>query len=205
MLLWTPGPGFKISPGIAMINLIVFLALCIVNLSFTEFSGRSLLYFGANFHPLVIEGQWWRFVTSLFLHLGPMHLLFNSISLLYLGRLLEPLLGHMVFTVAYLVTGILASFSSFWFNDNVISAGASGAIFGLFGIFIALLLSNLIAKRVRDEWLKSIGGILVLNLMLGLVLPVDNAAHIGGLLSGIGIGFALIPYIRKRVRILQSR
>jgi rhomboid protease GluP len=198
MLLWTPGPGFKVSPTLALINLIIFLILCVVNLSFSQFSSQSLLLLGANFHPLVEQGQWWRLLSSVFLHLSIAHLVFNCISLLFLGRLLEPILGYGKFLLVYLTTGILAGLASFWFNDHVISAGASGAIFGLFGIFITLLLSNIFPPRLRNYWLKSIGGILVLNLAMGLFLPIDNAAHIGGLISGILAGFFILPTIKKQ-------
>ena len=200
MLLWTPGPGFKVSPVLALINVVVFLVLCVINLSFTHFSNQSLLLLGANFHPLVDQGQWWRLLSSVFLHLSVAHLLFNCISLLFLGRLLEPILGHVKFLIAYIATGLAAGFASYWLNDNVISAGASGAIFGLFGIFIVLLLSNLFEPRVRNYWLKSVGGILALNLVLGLVLPIDNAAHIGGLISGVVAGLVLMPFIYKSIR-----
>lgn len=200
MLLWTPGPNFKVSPIIFYINLFVFLGLCLANFSIVQFSTRSVLAFGANFAPLVENGEWWRFFTSLFLHLSIPHLLFNSISLLFLGRFIEPLLGSVVFLVVYLATGLCASFASFSFNDNVISAGASGAIFGLFGVFIALLLSKMVRPDLRKQLLQNVAGILALNLGMGLFLPVDNAAHIGGLVSGTVLGFALLPFIRQRLR-----
>ncbi len=200
MLLWTPGPGFKVTPTLVGINVLVFIALCVVNLSIFDFSGRSLLLFGANFRPLIEDGQWWRFITSMFIHLNLSHLLFNCMSLLFLGRLIEPLLGHFNFFLAYMVTGIIASFASFALNVTVISAGASGAIFGLLGIFVAILLSDLMPAPQRKEWLKSVAAILVLNLGMGLILPVDNYAHIGGLISGIVIGFILVPMVKLNRR-----
>jgi len=105
-----------------------------------------------------------------------------------------------MFTIVYLTTGICGSLASYWFNKGVLSAGASGAIFGLFGVFIALLLSNMIEAKKRAELLKSVGVILVINLGLGLILPVDNAAHIGGLLSGTIIGTLLLPLMREKRR-----
>jgi rhomboid protease GluP len=200
MKLWTPGPGFVVSPILAAVNVIIFLVLAGMNLSFSDFSIQSIYWLGANYSPWVEAGQWWRFVSSMFLHFGIMHLLFNSVSLLYLGRILEPNIGSIPFTIIYFVTGIAGSFASFTFNKDVYSAGASGAIFGLFGVFLAVLLSNIIRKDIRDEWLKSIGAILVINLGMGLLLPVDNAAHLGGLISGVVIGFAIVPMIKRKLR-----
>lgn len=200
MNLLMPAPGYKVSPALVLINIVVFLALAIMNLSLTDYSVQSLYWLGANFSPWVDQGQWWRLLSSLFLHFGLMHLLFNSVSLLFLGRFLEPLLGHTVFFVLFLVMGITASLTSYVFNKEVISAGASGAIFGLFGIFIVLLLSNLVEKRVRQEWLKSVGVILAINLGMGLILPVDNAAHLGGLFSGLVCGLLAMPWIKMRLK-----
>lgn len=205
MNLLKPAPGYKVSPALVAINVLVFIALAILNLSLTEYSIQSLYMLGANSSQWIDQGQWWRMVTSLFLHFGLMHLLFNSVSLLFLGRFLEPLLGHTVFLVLYLLMGIGASLTSYIFNKDVISAGASGAIFGLFGIFIVLMLTNLIERRVRQEWLKSIGVILAINLGMGLILPVDNAAHLGGLAAGLICGVLVMPWIRRRVRLMQIR
>lgn len=203
MQLWTPGPGFKVSPVISGINILVFIVLAAWNLSLTQYSPASLYWLGANFASWVEQGQWWRFLTSMFLHFGIMHLLFNTVSLLFLGRILEPMLGHVPFALVYLITGITGSAASYLFNDAVVSAGASGAIFGLFGVFIAVLLTNIMRKEVRDEWLKSVGGILAINLGMGLFLPVDNAAHLGGLISGFILGVLMIPFIKKRLRQLM--
>jgi len=205
MNLLKPEPGYKVSPTLVAANILVFIAFSIANLSFTQFSPASMYWFGANFSNWVEQGQWWRFVSSLFLHFGPMHLIFNCVSILFLGRIIEPLLGYFNFGGLYFVTGIIASSASFTFNKDVFSAGASGAIFGLFGVFIAILLSNIIRKDLRDEWLKSVGTILVINLGMGFILPVDNAAHIGGLLSGLVLGFAFIPAIRRRLRRLLEQ
>lgn len=193
-------PLFFISPLLIGLNVLVFVAFSAMNLSFTQYSGESLYLFGANYSPWVEQGQWWRFLTSMFLHFGLTHLAFNCISLMFLGRIIEPLLGKVGFLIVYLTTGVAGSFASYVFNKEVFSAGASGAIFGLFGVFIAVLLGNLMPKATRDAWLKSVGAILAINLALGLLLPVDNAAHLGGLFSGFILGVTLIPLMKKRLR-----
>lgn len=196
MQIWMPGPGFRVTPVLILINAFMFLVLAISNFSLSTFSVQSGITLGANYGPLVLDGQWWRLLSSLFLHWSLMHLLFNMVSLLFLGRIIEPLIGHATFLTVYLITGICSGLASLYFNQNVVSAGASGAVFGLFGIFVSLLMSNLVRKDVRIQWLKSIGAILAINLAMGLFLPVDNAAHMGGLVSGVVIGLLLLPLIR---------
>jgi rhomboid protease GluP len=106
------------------------------------------------------------------------------------GVYLEPMLGKPRYIIAYLSTGVFASLASLWWhNVPVSSAGASGAIFGMYGIFLALLSTNLIPKQIRNGLLQSIGIFIVYNLVYGMKSGVDNAAHIGGLLSGLVIGY----------------
>lgn len=166
----------------------------------SEFSTNSIIKLGANFEPLVNEGQWWRLLTSVFLHLSVMHLAVNCMSLLFLGRLLEPALGNILFALNYVVLGVAASYASYWFNTNVISAGGSGAVFGLLGVFIAFLFVGPVQRDARNAWLQGIGVIVGLNLLAGLFLPVDNAAHIGGLVAGLAVGFVLTPFISSRLK-----
>jgi len=146
---------------------------------------QSLLDWGANFKPLTLAGQWWRLFTAIFLHIGIFHLLFNMYALFYIGLLLEPYLGKARFLAAYLISGIAASITSLWWNDLIISAGASGAIFGMYGVFLSLLSTNLLDKSVKKALLTSIAIFVVYNLLNGLKQGsgIDNAAHIGGLVS----------------------
>ena len=157
----------------------------------------SLILWGANYSPLTLGGQPWRLLTCCFLHIGVMHLLLNMYALVFIGMLLEPYLGKTRFLAAYLLTGVAASVASLWWHDITLSAGASGAIFGLYGVFLALLTTNFIDKATRGPLLSSIGIFVVFNLFNGLKGGVDNAAHIGGLISGIVIGYALVPSLKK--------
>jgi rhomboid protease GluP len=110
--------------------------------------------------------------------------------LLYIGLLLEPYLGKTRFLTAYLISGIAASMTSLWWNDLTISAGASGAIFGMYGVFLALLSTNLLDKSVKKVLFTSIAVFAGYNILNGLKSNsgIDNAAHIGGLISGLIIG-----------------
>jgi rhomboid protease GluP len=118
-------------------------------------------------------------------------------ALLYIGLLLEPYLGKVRFITAYLLTGIIASIASLWWHDLTISAGASGAIFGMYGVFLAMLTTNLIEKSARRALLTSIVVFVGYNLLNGMKGGIDNAAHIGGLVGGLVIGYAYVPSLKK--------
>jgi rhomboid protease GluP len=96
-------------------------------LGFISFKSQDLLNWGANYRPYITDGQWWRLLTSVFLHGGIMHLVANMYGLLFIGIFLEPLLGKTRYAIFYLLTGILASCASIWWHDATVSVGASGA------------------------------------------------------------------------------
>lgn len=152
---------------------------------------------GANFKPYTLEGEWWRLITNCFIHIGVFHLLFNMYALLYIGVLLEPYLGKARFAGAYLLTGIIASLTSLAWHDLTLSAGASGAIFGMYGVFLAMLTTNLIDKAKRNALLTSIAIFVGYNLVNGMKGGIDNAAHLGGLVSGILIGYLFYPGLKN--------
>ncbi|TSD66826.1 rhomboid family intramembrane serine protease [Inquilinus sp. KBS0705] len=195
--IFKPVIGYYITPLLININILVFALMIITGTNILLPDNESLLNWGANFRPITLEGQWWRLITSCFLHAGALHLVFNMYALLYIGLLLEPHLGKLRFLSAYLLTGIIASVTSLAWHDLTISVGASGAIFGMYGVFLALLSTNIIEKATRKALLTSIGVFVVFNLMNGLKEGIDNSAHIGGLLSGLIIGFVFIPGLKK--------
>jgi rhomboid protease GluP len=195
--IFKPVKGFFITPILLDLNILIFALMVITGVNIMLPDNESLLNWGANFRPMTLEGEWWRLITCCFLHIGIFHLLMNMYALLYIGVLLEPLLGRTRFISAYLLTGITASIASLWWHDLTISAGASGAVFGMYGVFLALLTTNLIEKTARQTFLTSIVVFVGYNLINGLRDGIDNAAHIGGLLSGLLIGFILIPSLKK--------
>ncbi len=182
--------NMKVTYGIIGINVLVFLAMVFSGISFIEPSGLDIIKWGANYSPLTLSGDWWRLITCVFVHVGIIHILFNMYALFIIGIYLEPMLGKARYTVAYLATGIFASLTSIWWHsDPVPSAGASGAIFGMYGVFLALLSTKLIPTQVRNKLLQSIAIFIVYNLAYGMKSGVDNSAHVGGLLSGVVIGY----------------
>ncbi len=201
--LITPTEGYFITPIIVILNILVFAVMAITGVHLFMPSNESLLLWGANFRPLTIEGEWWRLLTSTFLHIGIFHLLMNMYALVYIGLLLEPYLGRARFLSAYLIAGISGSVASIFWNDLTISAGASGAIFGMYGVFVALLTTKLIEKSARKSLLISIGIFVFYNLANGLQGGIDNAAHIGGLLSGLVIGYSFYPSLIKTDKFIK--
>ena len=144
----------------------------------------------------VAAGEWWRIVTSGFLHAGLLHLGMNMLLLYLVGRLLEPLLGRLRFAALYLACLVAGSFGVLLVSPTAGTVGASGAIFGVMGAMV-------IAQRRAgiDVWRSGIGGLIVINLLLTFTVPgISAGAHVGGLVAGILVGavvFALDRAVRS--------
>lgn len=191
-------PGYLATPLLLNINLLVFFFMAISGVGILEPASRDLIQWGANLRGLSFgDGQWWRIITSFFLHIGIVHLLMNMYALLLIGAQLEGRLGTGRFLLAYMLSGIGASLTSLVLHDFGISAGASGAIFGMYGVFLALLTGGVVEKRNRKQLLASILFFVVYNLLGGLQPGIDNAAHIGGLITGLALGYLFLPAVRK--------
>ena len=199
-----PSKSYLITPIIVYINTAVFVAMVLAGLSPLHPTAQSLFEWGGNMRQAVNAGEWWRLITYMFLHGGAMHIFMNTFALLYIGMFLEPLMGKIRFASAYLLTGICAGLMSIAIHSFSVGVGASGAIFGMYGVFLSMLTTNHIQKTLRKTLLRSILFFVVFNLMTGLQGNTDNAAHIGGLLSGIIIGYAYYPGITKRSSITKQ-
>ncbi len=155
------------------------------------------LYLGFNDRSSVLHGQVWRLVTNTFLHFSPMHLIGNMIALIYVGSMIESKLGKWNFLLLYLLTGITASMVSVGWNYNVVSGGASGAIYGLFGILLALASTDFYERNARKAILMSTA-ILVAITIIPIGRHIDHAAHFGGLISGYIFGLIFYAGIANR-------
>ena len=143
--IFIPSGDLFITPILIDINIVLFILMVISSGDAgTIFQPNTdiLLKWGGNFKPYTLGGEWWRLFTCMFEHIGIIHVLMNMYALLYVGIFLEPILGKLKFIIAYVVTGIVASMVSLWWHDNTVSAGASGAIFGMYGVFFALLFTD---------------------------------------------------------------
>ena len=172
-------------------NIAVFLATALASGSAINISGEVNFHYGANFGPYTLSGEWWRLLTYMFLHGGAMHIFFNMWCLWDLGRLCESLYGRWTFAGIYLITGVSGGLASIAWNPRVLSVGASGAIFGLAGALIAsFYLGEFSLPRVAiSGTLRSLVIFAVFNLGFGQLFGgIDNACHIGGLVSGLILG-----------------
>jgi membrane associated rhomboid family serine protease len=179
----------------------VLLGLIVIIWAVMELRGGStnpeiLVQFGANYGPLILDGEIWRLFTSMFLHIGAEHLAFNSIALIIFGFEMERIYGRNRFLVLYLLSGLFGSLASFAFNGpHQFSAGASGAIFGIIGMNLAFFFFY--RHRLGEYGRQRRNMILILigiNLVLGYtIMPVDNLAHIGGLVAGFLLGYIMAP------------
>ena len=187
-----PRKGFIATPVLIDINILVFILMAATGAGILEPSTLVLLNWGADFGPLTLTGVWWRAVTCIFVHIGAFHQLMNMYAFIYIGIWLEHLIGTRRMFVSYLLTGLCSAVFSLYMHAETISAGASGSIFGLYGIFLAFLLFHRIERSQRKALLTSILIFVGYNLIYGIRAGVDNAAHIGGLLSGFLLGFIYV-------------
>ena len=182
------------------VNVLIWLVLELIG---DTTDGEFMLAHGAAFVPYIIEDhEWWRLFTSMFLHFGAEHLVNNMLLLAVIGMRLEDVLGKIPFTVVYLFSGlcgsILSAVEDIRYADYAVSAGASGAIFGIIG---ALLWIVMIHKgRYESLTGKGLLFMIVISLYYGITsVDVDNWAHIGGLAMGFVLAIILYRKPRKAV------
>jgi len=187
------------------INVGVFVLMCLAGgFAVTSVDPEVLRGFGAKQNDLIIDqSEYWRLITSIFIHIGFIHLFLNNYALWIIGQEIEQIYGSARFVALYLITGVIGSLASFLFNPKATSAGASGAIFGLFGIMatFAFRYRKEIPRLLSREIKRRVLPVIAINLLFGFsVRIVDNAAHLGGLLSGVALAL-IIPYKRPNERI----
>ncbi len=188
-------------------NVMVFVAMVIASGPSLDFTGPVMLHFGANYGPYTLSGQWWRLLTYMFLHSGLMHIGFNMWCLWDLGQLCESLYGKATFAALYLITGIAGGVASIAWNPIVPSVGASGAIFGLAGALIAsFYLGEFSLPRVAIQGtLRSLIFFVAFNVLFGFFpgSEIDNACHVGGLVSGLILGAVIARFAPAHDRPLR--
>lgn len=203
--VFVPTKDYFFTPILIFLNILMFVLMAIDGVNIISPNAEDLLNWGANERSFTLNGAYWRLFSCIFIHIGIFHLIMNLYALIFIGSILEPIIGKYKFIVGYLITGFISSSASLWWNTFSISAGASGAIFGLFGIFLALLTTNYIDKSIRKPMLTYIFIYIGLNLMNGLKEGIDGAAHLGGLVSGFIIGYAFFyGLINKELKELNN-
>lgn len=174
---------------IILINLIVFGLMYVFGNGSENID--TLIKFGANYAPLTKSGEYYRLITSAFLHIGIIHLLCNLYALYVIGPQIEQFFGRVKYILIYLFSAIMGSlFTLVLSGDNTVSAGASGAIFGLFGAI--LYFGYTYRGYIGNAIISQIVPVILLNLFIGLTSTnIGNAAHIGGLVGGYVMSLAL--------------
>jgi membrane associated rhomboid family serine protease len=191
--------------GITSVLLVANIAMFVVEVltgAATGFqTGNKIVNLGALVPQLVADGQYWRLFTAMFLHANLLHLAFNMYALYLFGNLIEDALGTARFVLIYVLCGLLASITSFAFSSPFqVGVGASGAIFGLLGAWVAYNFrrrgSALAAANLQTALL-----IVGINVFLGFSIPgIDNFAHLGGLASGAVAGWLAEGFGPRNVR-----
>ncbi|MRH43124.1 rhomboid family intramembrane serine protease [Aquibacillus halophilus] len=194
--LFTKGKPF-VTYVFLIVNVLLFTLLEMIGSS-TSLS--TLIKFGAKYNPNIIEGEWWRIISSMFLHIGLLHLFMNMLALYYVGTAVERIYGNIRFIIIYFLAGIVGGIASFAFNPQI-AAGASGAIFGLLG---ALLFFGVNYKKVFFQTMGwNLLFVIGLNIVFGLTVPqIDNSAHLGGLFGGF-IASSIVFFPKKGKKIVQ--
>lgn len=173
---------------LVIINTGIFIAMAFNGAGIFESDTEVVIKWGASAKDRVIAGDYWRLFTACFLHFGVVHLLANMIGLFYASIFLIPVQNRLQFLVGYLASGVFSFAVSMWWHNDIVSAGASGAIFGCYGMLLGLAFTPVFNREDRPTVLVYLGIYAGFNLLYGLKDGVDNAAHIGGLVSGTVIG-----------------
>ncbi|HUR56107.1 MAG TPA: rhomboid family intramembrane serine protease [Opitutaceae bacterium] len=210
------GPGSawtSVTNAVVAVNVVVFVLMGLAGAGWFEVADMMpYIRYGANRADATTDGEWWRLVTSMFLHYGILHLALNMWALIQAGHLAEKLFGRASYAMAYFGSGLMGSVATLlWHREKLVwSAGASGAVFGIYGAVLGYMLreKQQLPRSVYVPLQKSTIAFAGYNLLYGLVHPtIDNAAHLGGLAGGVVLGWILALPVDAgaRARGLRSR
>ncbi|QMV17713.1 rhomboid family intramembrane serine protease [Granulicella sp. 5B5] len=191
----SPSP-YTITYALIAINALVFLAMVASGVSFTSPTPQEVFNWGGDFGPATVGAhQWWRLLTSIFVHFGIIHIAFNMYVLYQIGPFIELVFGRARYLLIYFIAGLSGSVVSVWVHPQSVGAGASGAIFGLYGAVFGFLLikRNVLNPAATQSIFRSAGIFVLYNIVYGsLSRTTDLSAHFGGLISGFLIGLLLV-------------
>lgn len=225
-----PAPFPLIVTLLVALNLLVYLAQLVSGVDWMAPTVAQLISWGANVAPYTLTGEAWRLLTSMFLHIGFIHIALNMYLLIALGPYVEREFGKLRFSMVYLLSGLFGSIvSALWHGHYkasksvlvmdqfvetsnlqlVVAAGASGALMGICGAFLGRMLTSGVDEQ--DQNAVGMKGPLVqtiaINLVMGFLTPgIDNACHIGGLVGGfvVGVGLSMLTFSGSAPRRLWS-
>jgi len=192
-------PWLVVTPALAALNVAVFVGMIFGAGAIAD--PDTLVAWGASVGPRTTNGEWWRLVTSLFVHTGFWHLVINIVGLVQVGIMLERLVGHFAFAALYLAAGVFASLVSLVATPLAVSAGASGAIFGVYGLLIASIVWGKVRRSpmtIPLKALKMIAPAAGIFILYGLATSGGNGAELAGLLTGLLCGLFLARDMGER-------
>jgi rhomboid protease GluP len=191
-----PPSPYTITIALIAINTLVFLAMVASGVSFTSPTPQEVFNWGGDFGPATVGAhQWWRLLTSTFVHFGIIHIALNMYVLYQIGPFIEKVFGRARYLLIYFFAGLAGSLVSVWIHPNAVGAGASGAIFGLYGAVFGFLLIHrrTLNPAVTSSIGKSAGIFVLYNVLFGSMRgTTDLSAHIGGLVAGFLAGMLLV-------------
>lgn len=199
-------PWVWVTPLLVAANVAVYVWMVASGVDPMQPAADAIVAHGGGYAPLTASGQYWRLVTQTFVHIGALHLAFNMAVLLQIGLFMERMLGNVGFAFLYLLTGVAASLVSTVFHPDLVTAGASGAVFGVYGGFLGVIARKrrTVPKAALKPLTKGVGVFLVYNLIYSFQPDIDLSAHVGGLVSGLALGLVLAaplerPALARRV------
>lgn len=192
--LYRATPVAYVTPVLVGLNIAVFVAMLFKGVPFLQPTAHDVVPWGANFGPLTASGQWWRLLAACFVHFGIIHIAVNMYVLLQVGSFTERLFGNLRYALLYLLAGIGGNIAGLYVHPFAVGAGASGAIFGVFGGLLGFLLvqRGVVPRKAASGIATSAGIFIAYNLIYGLMRPeTDQVAHIGGIVTGFIVGCVL--------------
>ena len=193
-----------VTQALIAINVVAFLIETAAGAPLGGGGGGAVWFHGSLFGPALTGSnpfplytgthEYWRLLTAGFLHDGLLHIFINMISLWFVGSVLEPAIGRVNFLAVYFVSLLAGSFGALWFQPQIPTVGASGAIFGIFGALIVVA-----RARGIPIWQSGLGFVLVFNLLFSLsVRGISVGDHLGGLVGGLITGLLIVEVAERR-------
>jgi len=186
--------AYKITYALIAINILGYIFSAFLSHSLIDMNLEVLVNMGALYGPLaVLDGEWWRLFSAMFLHGGMTHLLVNMFSLYLIGRGVEMYFNTIGYLSIYLFSGLLGGLASLYMHPASVGIGASGAIFGIFGALAGFFLAHRDKIEAHTKvFMKEFAIIIGINLVLGFSIPsIDVSAHVGGLIVGFIGGYVI--------------
>ncbi len=187
---------YSVTEILIAINVVVFLAEVATGVTFGGSDSGWVFVHGALYGPYLTDGyhQYWRLLTSGFLHASLLHIAFNMFFLYFVGRMLEPAIGRVNFLAIYLASLLAGSFGALLFQPDVPTIGASTACFGVFGALLVVAH----ARRI-PIWQSGLGPTLLINLLFTLTIAnISIGGHLGGLIAGLITGWFVVEFDERR-------